>query len=130
MQLKILFVAAEMSAQARALAKLAATVSEEGLKNSLTGVVSTITDLSSSLAGLETLLTGRRVQRATISNHYKYLFRVILYFILGCVSLQNIIAKYETIETQIQSVNDKIQTIFESYLSLSTDYPIHIQHNH
>ena len=57
-----------MSAQARALAKLAATVSEEGLKNSLTRVVSTITDLSSSLAGLETLLTGRRVKRETISN--------------------------------------------------------------
>ena len=72
-QLKILFVAAEVSAQATALANLAETVIEEGLKNSLTGVVSTITDLSSSLAGLETLLSGRRVKRETISNHQKYL---------------------------------------------------------
>ena len=73
MELKILFVAAEVSAQATALAKLADTVIEEQLKNSLTSVVSTITNLSSSLAGLETLLTGRRVKRETISNHQKYL---------------------------------------------------------
>ena len=94
-QLKFLFIAAEVSAQAVRLANLAGTVTEPGLASSLTGVVSAITDLSNSLAGLETLLTGtmitttaagtgtttttsttrvkRRVKREIIGNYQKYL---------------------------------------------------------
>jgi hypothetical protein len=72
---------------------------------------------------LETLLTGRRVKRATTSNNHTFLFQLILCFILGGSSLQNIIGKYETVETQIQSVIEKIQAIFDTYPNLSDDYP-------
>jgi hypothetical protein len=71
LELKSIFIAAAVSAQAAALANLAGAVTEPGLASSLTGVVSAITDLGSSLAGLETLLTGRRVKRETISNNQK-----------------------------------------------------------
>ena len=74
MELKILFVAAEVSAQATELANLAAGVNDTGLASSLNSVVSSITDLAGSLTGLETLL-GRRVKRATSNNH-KY--RILL----------------------------------------------------
>ena len=77
--LKTLFIAAEVSAQAAALANMAETVTDEDLKSSLTSLVSTLTDLSSSLAGLETLLANRRVKRATTSNNHKYVFQLILY---------------------------------------------------
>ena len=77
--LKTLFIAAEVSAQAVALAKLAETVTDEDLKSSLNSLVSTLTDLSSSLAGLENLLAkGRRVKRTTTSNNHKYLCQLIL----------------------------------------------------
>ena len=77
--LKTLFIAAEVSAQAEALAKLVETVTDEDLKSSLSSLVSILKDLSSSLADLETLLASRRVKRGTKSNYQKYLFQLILY---------------------------------------------------